>query len=160
MVEYKVVPDYPKYQVNTKGEIFNISNGNILKPMQTIHGYLRVGLYNENGMKKIVVHRLVAIAFIPNPENKPEVNHKDGDKQNNHKNNLEWSTRHENMQHCDLFGLRKMPNGQKHHKSTITNEQALIIRDSKIKTSILAKNYNVSFSTIYNIKNKISRKHL
>ena len=59
-----------------------------------------------------LVHRLVAIAFIPNPENKPEVNHKDGDKHHNYADNLEWATGHENQQHALSMGLHSRSTGK------------------------------------------------
>lgn len=63
-------------------------------------GYFQVGLSVKNKRKNIYVHRLVAKAFIPNPYNKPDVNHKDGNKKNNHVNNLEWVTHSENIRHA------------------------------------------------------------
>lgn len=64
------------------------------------HGYMRVDVRCANGKKKYYrVHRLVALLFVPNPENKPEVNHKDGDRANNHASNLEWADRSDQMRH-------------------------------------------------------------
>ncbi len=83
------VKDYPNYSVNYLGDVFNNKTG--LKLKQTIKkGYCGVYLYNENGRKFFLVHRLVAIAFIPNPHNFPEVNHKDENPLNNCLDNLEW----------------------------------------------------------------------
>ena len=70
-------------------------------------GYLHVGLTINKKVKQMRVHRLVAEAFIPNPENKPYVNHIDGDRKNNHITNLEWVTPAENAQHAVEAGLRK-----------------------------------------------------
>lgn len=73
-------------------------------------GYLQVRLYKNNFQFNLYVHRLLAIAFIPNPNNLPEVNHKDGNRLNNSLDNLEWVTRVENMQHAIDSGLRTYSN--------------------------------------------------
>lgn len=80
---------YPNYSINHLGEVFNNKTGRKLK--QTVKkGYCLVYLYNENGRKCFLIHRLVATAFIPNPNNLPEVNHKDENPSNNNVENLEW----------------------------------------------------------------------
>lgn len=83
-----------KYDVSNTGNVRRVG-GKVLKPA-LVAGYPRVTV----GGKNCHIHRLVAIAFIPNPENKPCVNHKDGDKQNNHVSNLEWATYSENELHA------------------------------------------------------------
>ena len=70
-------------------------------------GYLQLRVKIEGRLKTVVVHRLVAKAFVPNPDGKPEVNHKDGNKKNNHADNLEWVTRSENIRHAVKSGLRE-----------------------------------------------------
>lgn len=76
------------------------SNYKMLNPERTKKGYLRVDLYDADGNRKhYKVHRLVANAFIPNPDGKPQVNHKDGNKKNNSVTNLEWVTDAENKKH-------------------------------------------------------------
>lgn len=77
-----------------------------IKPIKMNNNYLFVNLWHNNCYTKKLLHRLVAEAFIPNPENKPEVNHKDGNKQNNYVDNLEWCTRSENTQHSYDIHLR------------------------------------------------------
>lgn len=83
------------------------SKEKILKPYDDLRGYFRVGLCSGGKRKKFRVHRLVAEAFIPNPENKPCINHKDGNKHNNKKDNLEFCTYSENLEHAWKYGLRK-----------------------------------------------------
>lgn len=91
-----------KYQVSSWGKIRNAETGTILKPYRNSKGYLKVGLHVKG--KRIPVkhrvNRLVAQAFIPNPNNLPQVNHKDGNKENNSFTNLEWVTNEENYIHA------------------------------------------------------------
>ena len=89
----KSIKDFPNYLISDKGEIYSLYKNKFLSPKINEYGYLIVSLTN-NGIKKSKrVHRLVAEAFIPNPNNLPEVNHKDENKLNNNINNLEWCDR-------------------------------------------------------------------
>lgn len=99
------------YQVSNYGRVkrkYNNGKIRILKPISTNNGYLRVSLSKNSVNNTYFVHRLVAQAFILNPENKPEVNHIDGDKTNNKIENLEWCTRSENIQHAFYTGLNQI----------------------------------------------------
>lgn len=87
------------YQISTLGRVKRVATGRILKNGKNRGGYLYVDLCKNGKRKNHKIHRLVAKAFIPNPENKPEVNHVDEDKTNNMVSNLEWSTRKENLNH-------------------------------------------------------------
>lgn len=98
MEEWRVITDFPNYYVSNLGNVKNIKTSKIMK--QTIKsGYYHVCLTNETIKKIFKIHRLVALSFINNPENKPEVNHEDKNKLNNNVNNLSWMTRKENNQH-------------------------------------------------------------
>ncbi len=115
--------------------------------------YSGVKLCGEKN-KRISVHRLVAIAFIPNPENKLQVNHKDGIKTNNVVENLEWATYRENTNHAIKNNLVAF--GERHGGSKLTEKQVLSILKDNRKISIIAKEYSVSLQTIYRIKSKDS----
>jgi hypothetical protein len=105
--EWKLIGGIADCFVNKSGKVSN-SNGKILKAMPIgRRGYLAVRICRDRKTKILYVHRLVAESFIPNPLNKPVVNHIDGDKKNNDVSNLEWSTYSENLQHAYDLGLRK-----------------------------------------------------
>lgn len=103
------------YEVSNLGRVKSLSNSKsrkekILK-QQIRNGYFSVDLSKKHEKtKKFFVHRLVAIAFIPNPENKEQVNHLDADKLNNKLTNLQWATRKENIAHAIALGLIKKSN--------------------------------------------------
>lgn len=78
------------YAITPEGEVWSYKNKRFLRPQANRDGYLRVGLYKDGKSKKYSIHRLVAEAYIPNPDNLPQVNHKDENKTNNCLQNLEW----------------------------------------------------------------------
>lgn len=89
---WKTIEEYPNYDVSTFGNIRNNKTNYIMKLQKNYSGYLRVSLMNSKIIHTCIVHRLVAKAFILNPENKPTVNHIDNNKSNNNIKNLEWAT--------------------------------------------------------------------
>lgn len=93
------------YSIAEDGKVFG-KRGDLLTPWDNGRGYLILGLMMEGVRKTIAVHRLVALAYVDNPENLHEVNHKDGNKVNNHYSNLEWCTRGENIAHAYTSDLR------------------------------------------------------
>ena len=94
---WKDVPFDSNYKVSNYGRLFSKRTNKILKGELTEKGYIRVALTEH---KRYLVHCIVARTFIPNPENKPQVNHIDSNRQNNNVKNLEWVTAKENIQHA------------------------------------------------------------
>lgn len=123
-------------------------------------GYHFVQIYKANGKRlKTGIHRLVAQAFIPNPENKREVNHINGIKTDNHYLNLEWCTSSENIKHSIDTGLRKVKHGHLAHRAKLSLNQVLEIREliKEGKANIdIAKQYNVTRHTIGSIRNGVT----
>lgn len=155
------------YEVSNKGRVRSLDRkdirgrrvkGKYLKYKKTSRGYLSLQLCG----KDCLIHRLVAKAFIPNPENKPQVNHIDGDKSNNNVENLEWCTSSENNKHRYRYGLYNQ-DGVKNPQSKFTEEDVKEILEMLYKNITLteiAKQYNVSITTISNIKNGITYKNI
>lgn len=125
---WKDVPNYEEnYQASTMGRIkskdryiynkYNKSNtfypGKILKLNQKRHGYLSVDLAKNGKTKTMQVHRIIANTFIPNPENKPQINHINAIKTDNRVQNLEWVTAEENREHAKENNLYVGPNRKK-----------------------------------------------
>lgn len=112
-----ILGEKTEYLISSKGRIFSKYSNKILKQSVSNCGYLRVDIYKNKKHKKMSVHRLVAIAFIENPDNLPEVNHKDGNKTNNCVENLEWVTPSENDYHAYLTGIKRAKHGDESHLS-------------------------------------------
>lgn len=98
------IPDFEQYLISEDGCVVNSKKGNTLTHSLNENGYLYVTLWKNNRQYPRTVHRLVAAAYIPNPNNKPFVNHKDANRANPHKDNLEWVTQSENIQHAYKIG--------------------------------------------------------
>ena len=128
--EWEIIPDWEDYHESSYGRTKSFHNGKsrIIKPSTDKKGYLRVNLCKGGKKKLFQVHRLVALCFIPNPDSKPQINHRDGNKLNNHVSNLEWCTSSENIQHAFDTGLKK--SGEDHGQAKLTNEQARYIKEN------------------------------
>ena len=100
------------YEVSDQGEVRNKTTKQVLKPYVMPNGYCQVSIKfdGDTKFKKVYVHRLVAEEFLDNSENKREVNHKNGNKEDNGVNNLEWVTSSENQKHRHTIGITKTSN--------------------------------------------------
>lgn len=104
---------FEAYSVDVEGNVYN-KNGTKLTPQVTTNGYLRVTLFNRaHERKRFLIHRLVAQAFIPNPNTLPQVNHKDENRQNNRVENLEWVTPLENLCYSKIIEKASKANERK-----------------------------------------------
>lgn len=96
-----------RYKISPDGEILNLANNKLLTPIKNNNGYFKVGLANGDGtQKQELLHILVAKHFIPNPYGYTQVNHIDGIKENNKKENLHWCSAQQNIEHAFKTGLR------------------------------------------------------
>lgn len=96
---------FPNYEIHPDGRVFSKGRKVFLKEdTSDKRGYKRVTLSHSGKLNRIAVHRLVALAYVPNPEGLPDVNHIDHDPTNNHYTNLEWVTHSQNMLHCHAAG--------------------------------------------------------
>lgn len=150
------------YMVSDQGRVMSVPKpthyGHIMKQRKTWAGYMVVCLCKNNVKKNGVIHRLVATAFLDNPENKEEVNHKNGVRDDNRVENLEWATRSENEQHA-YHVLGKKPNRPwagkpRKFARRFTDEQIKAIRTSDKGSRVLARELGVSHTTIKNIRNR------
>lgn len=154
--------------VKTKNRSDYLRKGKIQKKSINSFGYEVVGFTIDSKTKIFSVHRLVATTFIINPDNKPQVNHIDGNKINNNKSNLEWCTCSENQIHSVKIGLSfpsyPILKRSKNGRSLLNEEQVLEIRSKyipyKYSAKKLAIEYNVSESCITHILNNTSWKNI
>lgn len=127
MQEWEEVLENHRYIVSRDGEVRRKNSLKGLSPRNR-KGYLCVDLYEDCNRVTRRVHRLVAEAFVPNPDNKPEVNHKDGNKLNNSADNLEWVTKKENCRHAWNNGLVHPSYGMLGKKNPNSGRKGIPIR--------------------------------
>ena len=148
----KQILNYPNYIADTNGFIIN-KKGNILKESFVSTGYKQVTLCNNGKLRNVLVHRIIAETFLENKENKPQVNHINGNKNDNRLVNIEWNTRSENQLHSIRAGLRSAK-GEKNSQSKLTETAVREIFADNRAYSLIAKDYNVSVPTICSIKKR------
>ena len=145
------------YAISINGEIKSYKTNKFLVVHPCHKGYFRIRLIGNNGQRKTyAVHRLVATVYIPNPENLPQVNHIDGNKQNNHASNLEWCTNLINMQHSWKNGLHAHTKEQDRKQSLRMRSQ---IGDKSIRGKAVVNNAGHVFPTAKLASQSINRGH-
>lgn len=174
---WKDVPGYEgQYQVSNTGRVRSLDrikpdgifqHGTIRKTYLDACGYELVALRKNNKPKNWSVHRLVATAFIPNPDNLPQVNHKDEIRNHNTVDNLEWCT----IEYNQRYGHRRQRSsesstGEKNARAILTEKEVIEVRktyipgDKEYGVSALAKKYGVKYVTITKIIGGKTWKHL
>lgn len=173
-VTYK---EFPYYEIGSEGSIICINRHNGKKKKMKQYdqrGYRYVFLFYDGKRFKKTTHRLVAQHFIPNPENKPQINHKNGVRSDNRVENLEWATSKENIRHSFDCNGRKMSEyqkmkigdsgrGSKNHKTTLTESivrEILIMLSKKVKRKEICKTFHASKSVVAHIAQRRSWKHV
>lgn len=178
---WKEVKGFPDYLISNNGRLWSktkivsrpkgkyLKKGKIMKLHDDTRGYLTANLINGNVRKNYKIHRLVAENFIENPEEKREVNHINGIKDDNRVSNLEWVTSKENKKHAWNIGLYKKQNGLKFsgEKNGFSklNDQTVkeirrIYKSGGISQKELGIKYNTSQTQIFYIVNRITWKHV
>lgn len=152
------------YKISNLGRIYSFINNKDLKPWKNRKGYLFVKLFNlDLGVNKTIsIHRLVALNFICNPDDKPQVNHINGIKTDNRVENLEWCTCKENICAAYNTGI-KSNKGEKHPKSIFKNQDILNIRylsSMGVRNHLIAKQYKCGNDTIYAILKRKNWSHI
>lgn len=170
--QWNSVPDYELYyEVSNKGRIRSLPrkaktangertvHGRVMKESVNTSGYSTIRLFKDGRGETVMIHRLVALVFISNPDNKPQVNHKDFNRRNNNADNLEWTTRQENITHAKDAGRHQK--GETHHKAKLTTQEILeiveVFNAGGATTYSLAKTYKVDQKLISSILNKKHR---
>lgn len=163
-IKWKPLKGYEdRYLVSNFGDVYSLKTKTYMKGYFNENGYRSVSISKDGKHKNRVVHRMVAQLFIENHENKPCVNHIDGNKANNKASNLEWVTYSENNVHAYEKGLRVPPSGNKHWAKRkriyrkLSDEKVLEIKEKldRGQTQMsLAAEYKVSQRTIWNISKR------
>jgi len=157
---WRDIEDYPDYEISNKGRVkIKPKEAKIMSPGKNISKssgtYLLYRLFNSEGSKHKKAHRLVAQAFIPNPENKEQVNHIDNNPSNNSVENLEWNTRSENALH-----MHRQGRGRGRAKLTPDDVKYMRFLKGKMTNKELGEIFGVAHSTANSILTKQSYIHI
>lgn len=159
---WKKIDNYENYQISSFGNVKSLNYNNTKTPKILKKVKMKIGYNNVTINKKLFyIHRLVALHFIDNPENKREVNHINGIKHDNRIENLEWCTPSENIKHAYDTKLNIPKIGEETFFSKLTNKDVIEIRNNNsISMRKLAKQYNISHQLISEIKRHKLWKHI
>ncbi len=152
----------PNYLIDTEGNVYN-KKGELKFTRPNRDGYNTVNLWKNNKPICYAIHRLVALAFIPNPENKPCVNHIDYNKMNNNVDNLEWCTYSENLRHAIDNNLITYYKGENSSFATITEQQARDICElmqQGYRNKEIIEKLNVGNNIVKNIRRRSCWTHI
>jgi hypothetical protein len=149
------IAEFPTYSIDQQGQIVN-KRGHIMKPQLDRHGYYKLQFQIGRTCHHRYVHRLIAIAFLPNPEGKPVINHRNGVKTDNRIENLEWCTQGENLIH-KYRALGQTPiHGEAHSGSKLTNAEVIEIRKAltapTVNLSAIARKHGITPNVITGIR--------
>jgi hypothetical protein len=148
----KPIKEFERYLITQDGKVFSTKTYKYLKPSFNKKGYLKIYIYNEIGKKTISIHRLVALTYIDNPNNKPQVNHINGIKTDNRVENLEWVTNQENTIHAIKSGLRD----KAHKKAVLDNQKQVVHLESGIfydSLKLACESLNINYGSARNYIN-------
>lgn len=166
LTEWRDIPGYPGYKASDDGQIMSFKlnpEGKLMRQHYSNNGYRKLALTNANGKSHCEgVHRFIALAFIPNPDNLPQVNHKNGVRDDNRAENLEWVTSSENHKHA-YRELGKVSWAKDKHfkrKAKLTPTEVKVIRQTDIPCSELAELFGVNETTVFNARKRMTYKYL
>lgn len=153
---FKNIPGFEDYSVSMCGKVKSNRRNRLLSIITRRDGYKELGIRADKKKYIMLVHRLVAMTYIPNPDNKPCVNHLDSDRGNNSVENLEWCTYKENLEHASGKGRLVGKKGETSSSAVMSNETCHLICkeiEKGVKLKAISDKYGINIKTISNIKN-------
>lgn len=153
-MKFKPIPGHPRYEISKEGIIRNSENKKIKSQYIGSTGYYMVSFSYNNKSKPARVHRLLAITYLPNPKNLPEINHEDGIKTNNFLSNIKWSNHEDNVKHAFRTGLVNNT-GEKNGQSKLTEKDVKEIKNRLLSGESqysISKDFPITRSCIGGIK--------